>query len=55
MLAIAGRMSAYTGKTILWEDAIASNETFAPKEELKWDMKLDVPPVAMPGRYKLPA
>jgi myo-inositol 2-dehydrogenase/D-chiro-inositol 1-dehydrogenase len=55
MLAIAGRMSAYTGKTILWEDAIASNETFAPKEELKWDMKLDVPPVAIPGRYKLPA
>jgi predicted dehydrogenase len=55
MLAIAGRMSAYTGKTILWEDAIASNETFAPKEELKWDMKLDVPAVAIPGRYKLPA
>jgi predicted dehydrogenase len=55
MLAIAARMSAYTGKTILWEDAIASTETFAPQQELKMDMKLEVPPVAIPGRYKLPA
>jgi predicted dehydrogenase len=55
MLAIMGRMSAYTGKTITWEDAIASNETWAPKEPLAWDMKLPTPEVAMPGRYKLPA
>jgi myo-inositol 2-dehydrogenase/D-chiro-inositol 1-dehydrogenase len=55
MLAIMGRMSAYTGKTIAWDDAIASNETWAPKEPLAWDMKLATPEVAIPGRYKLPA
>ena len=55
MLAIMGRMSAYTGRTITWDDAIASNETWAPQQPLAWDMKLGVPEVAMPGRYKLPA
>jgi hypothetical protein len=57
MLAIMGRMSAYTGRTITWEDAIASNETWAPVDvnALTWDTKVPVPEVAMPGRYKLPA
>jgi predicted dehydrogenase len=54
MLAIMGRMSAYTGRTIEWEDALKSNETWAPKEELAWNMKLTEPAVAMPGRYILP-
>jgi myo-inositol 2-dehydrogenase / D-chiro-inositol 1-dehydrogenase len=55
MLAIMGRMSAYTGRTVEWEEALKSNEVWAPQEELKWDMKLATPEVAMPGRYKLPA
>lgn len=57
MLAIMGRMSAYTGKTITWEDAIASNETFAPGDinELKMDSKAPEVVVPIPGRYKLPA
>ena len=56
-LAIMGRMSAYTGRTIEWEDAINSNETWAPMnvDELKADSKIPTPEVAMPGRYKLPA
>ena len=56
-LAIMGRMSAYTGRTIEWEDAINSNETWAPMnvDELKADSKIPMPEVAMPGRYKLPA
>jgi len=52
LMGIMGRMSAYTGKTITWEQAMASEEVLAPKEPLTWDMKLEVPPVAMPGRTK---
>lgn len=53
LMGVMGRMSAYTGKTVTWEQAMKSEETFAPKEPLTWDMKLPVPPVAMPGRTKL--
>ncbi len=52
LMGIMGRMSAYTGKTITWEDALKSEEVLAPKEPLVWDMKLPIPPVAMPGRTK---
>jgi myo-inositol 2-dehydrogenase/D-chiro-inositol 1-dehydrogenase len=52
MLAIMGRMSAYTGKTLTWDEAYNSKEVLAPSEPLTWDMKLPVPPVAMPGRTK---
>lgn len=52
MVGILGRMAAYTGGKITWEDAIASKESLAPEGPLKWDMKLEVPPVAMPGRTK---
>lgn len=52
MLGIMGRMSAYTGKTITWEEAMKSEEVLAPAEPLTWDMKLPVPPVPMPGRTK---
>jgi predicted dehydrogenase len=47
MLAILGRMATYTGQTITWQDALASNERLGPTE-YKW-ASLDVPPVAMPG------
>ncbi len=49
---IMGRMSAYSGKKITWEEALNSQEVLAPPEPLAWDMKLPVPPVAMPGRTK---
>jgi predicted dehydrogenase len=52
MVAIMGRMSAYTGQTITWDDAINSKEDLRPKEPLAWNMKLDTPPVPIPGRTK---
>jgi myo-inositol 2-dehydrogenase / D-chiro-inositol 1-dehydrogenase len=52
LMGIMGRMSAYTGKTITWEQALKSEETLAPKEALEWNMKLPTPPVPMPGRTK---
>lgn len=50
MLAILGRMVAYTGQTLTWEQAINSNEILGPKtEDFNWDLKWDGPPVAKPG------
>ncbi len=56
-LAIMGRMSAYTGRTIEWDDVVNSNETWAPVDMNTLQMDTKVPPqeVPMPGRYKLPA
>ena len=51
MVAVMGRMSAYTGQTITWEDAMGSQEKLAP-DNLDWHMKLETPPVAIPGRTK---
>jgi predicted dehydrogenase len=49
---IMGRMSAYTGKEVTWEQALASTLDTMPKD-LKWDMKLAVPPPAEPGKTPL--
>lgn len=47
LMAIMGRMSAYTGKTITWEQALASKENLAPPR-YEWS-SLPVPNVAIPG------
>jgi myo-inositol 2-dehydrogenase/D-chiro-inositol 1-dehydrogenase len=52
LLAIMGRMAAYTGQVVTWEEALNSKEDLFPKQ-LRWDMPLPVPPVAMPGVTKL--
>jgi myo-inositol 2-dehydrogenase / D-chiro-inositol 1-dehydrogenase len=49
MLSIMGRMAAYTGKEITWEQALNSQEQLVP-ETMEWDMELPVPPTALPGR-----
>lgn len=51
LMAIMGRMAAYTGQEITWEQALNSEEKLVP-DHLAWDMKLEVPPVALPGRTK---
>jgi predicted dehydrogenase len=47
MMAILGRMAAYTGQKIQWTDAIASKEDLTPPK-YEWG-PLPVAPVAMPG------
>jgi predicted dehydrogenase len=49
LTAIMGRMSAYGGRAVTWEQALNSNEDLVPNR-LAWDMSLPVPPVATPGR-----
>lgn len=51
MLAIMGRMAAYTGKEITWDEALNSQENLRPPK-LDWNMELPVPPVAIPGKTK---
>jgi myo-inositol 2-dehydrogenase / D-chiro-inositol 1-dehydrogenase len=48
LTAIMGRMSAYTGQVVTWDQALNSTESLMPAN-LAWDMTLPVPPVA-PGR-----
>ncbi|MBV9124842.1 MAG: Gfo/Idh/MocA family oxidoreductase [Planctomycetes bacterium] len=48
LTAVLGRLSAYTGKLVTWEQALHSKWDLMPKE-LTMDMSLPVAPVAMPG------
>jgi hypothetical protein len=50
MLAIMGRMAAYTGKKITWEDALNSTEQLGPPADTySFDLAIPVAEVAMPG------
>lgn len=51
MLAMMGRMSAYTGQQITWEQALNSQEVLVP-EHLDWNGSLPVMPRAKPGITK---
>ncbi len=51
MLAIMGRMAAYTGQQISWDMALNSSERLFP-EKLEWSGTVDTPPLAIPGRTK---
>jgi myo-inositol 2-dehydrogenase / D-chiro-inositol 1-dehydrogenase len=51
--AIMGRMSAYTGKTVTWEQALNSQQSLVPPSaQLAWG-PMPVPPVAQPGKTEL--
>lgn len=50
MMSIMGRMAAYTGQTIGWEQAWASEEELKPASYEFGE--LPVPPVAVPGRTR---
>ena len=52
LMGIMGRMSAYTGKEVTWEKALASKLETMPKD-LSWEMKLEVPPSPVAGRTPL--
>lgn len=50
MIAIMGRMAAYTGKKITWEEAMQSTEQLGPSSETySFDLTIPVAEVARPG------
>ena len=51
LMALMGRMAAYTGQQITWDQALNSQERLVP-EKLEWDMSHDVPPMPRPGVTK---
>jgi predicted dehydrogenase len=52
LMAIMGRTAAYTGQEITWEQALNLQEKLVP-DNLDWNMKLPVAPMAIPGKTKL--
>jgi predicted dehydrogenase len=51
LLAIMGRMAAYTGQEITWEMALNSREDLSPPR-YSWDVALPTPTIARPGQTK---
>lgn len=51
LLALMGRMAAYTGQQVTWDQAMNSQESLVPAH-LDWNGSLDVPPRAQPGITK---
>jgi myo-inositol 2-dehydrogenase / D-chiro-inositol 1-dehydrogenase len=53
MMGIMGRMAAYTGQEVTWEQAVNSKETLVPAGELTFNTKPPAVELAMPGRTQL--
>jgi len=49
LMAIMGRMAAYTGKEITWDEAMNSQEKLV-QDNLTWNMDLPIRPMSMPGK-----
>jgi len=52
LLAIMGRMAAYTGQQVTWDQALNSQEKRVP-DQLNWNGSHETPPRAEPGITKL--
>ena len=48
LMAIMGRMAAYTGQEITWEQALNSQQKLVP-DEIDWDTKIEDLPLSVPG------
>ncbi len=54
MLGVLGRMVAYTGQTITWDEAMNSNVVLAPAiDQYSWELKWATAEVAKPGITKV--
>jgi myo-inositol 2-dehydrogenase / D-chiro-inositol 1-dehydrogenase len=51
MTCIMGREAAYSGQRITWEMMMNSQQDLTPKA-FDYDLKMDVPPLPVPGIYK---
>lgn len=52
LLGLMGRLAAYTGGEVTWEEALNSKEKLSPEGPLDWNMKCPIMPLPIPGRYK---
>ncbi|MBI4624695.1 MAG: Gfo/Idh/MocA family oxidoreductase [Verrucomicrobia bacterium] len=51
LMTLMGRMAAYTGQEITWEQALNSQEQLVP-DNLGWNTKIQLTPPPQPGRTK---
>ncbi|MBW3625108.1 MAG: Gfo/Idh/MocA family oxidoreductase [Armatimonadetes bacterium] len=51
LTAIMGRMAAYTGEEVTWDQMMKSQENLFP-ENLNWNQKLPIAPMAVPGKTR---
>jgi predicted dehydrogenase len=51
MMALMGRMAAYTGQEISWEQAMNSQEKLVP-DEVTWNTPLPITPMPVPGKTR---
>ncbi len=51
MTCVMARESAYSGQEITWEQIMASQLDLQPKE-FGYDVKMDAPPLPVPGEYR---
>jgi hypothetical protein len=49
LMAIMGRMAAYTGQEITWDQAMNSQLKLVP-DDLTWEMDFPIRPMAVPGQ-----
>ncbi|UJH90169.1 Gfo/Idh/MocA family oxidoreductase [Antarcticibacterium sp. 1MA-6-2] len=52
MMGILGRMVAYSGQTITWEEAMNSEKSLGP-QKYNWDLNFKGPDIAVPGVTKV--
>jgi len=52
LVGLMGRMAAYTGAAVTWDQLIKSGEDLFPKD-LDWNGRLPIPPMAKPGKPAL--
>lgn len=52
LMAIQGRMAAYTGQEVTWEQALGSQESLVPAQ-VDWNTQIESPPLPQPGITKL--
>jgi hypothetical protein len=52
LLAMMGRMAAYTGLEVTWDQALNSQEKLVP-EPVDWSGSFEPPPLAKPGITRL--
>jgi myo-inositol 2-dehydrogenase / D-chiro-inositol 1-dehydrogenase len=52
LLGLMGRLAAYTGGEVTWDQILASKEKLSPDGPLDWNMKVPFMELPMPGRYK---
>lgn len=51
LMGLMGRMAAYTGKEVTWEEALNSQDQLVP-DPMDWGMDLPIRPMALPGITK---